>query len=134
MILPDSVLWIDFSRIKTPVVVKQQIAPYLRAADTVLCDPVRFEVLRCERRTDRARTEAIFATVPLLPTPANFWQESIKLGQLCMDGGITVPPLDVMIATVAIHHKAEVVTFDTHFELIQKVMPKLQVRLLKRAV
>jgi predicted nucleic acid-binding protein len=134
MILPDSVLWIDFTRAKTPRAVRQQIMPYLYAEDTVLCDPVRFEVLRGERKMDRKKTEAIFETVPLLPTPQSFWVDSIRHGQLLLDAGVNVPPLDVMIATIALYHRAEVVTFDSHFQAMQAVMSKLKVRVLTRAV
>jgi len=44
---------------------------------------------------------------------------------------ITVPSLDLLIATVALHHGAEVVTFDDDFQKIAGVS-KLRVKLLKR--
>jgi predicted nucleic acid-binding protein len=110
--LPDSAFWIDFTRQKTSKVVKQQIAPYLASRMTVLCEPVRFEVLRGERKNDRVKTEALLANVPLLRTPPALWQNAERYGQLCQDSGLTVPPLDLLIAAVSIHHGAEIVTFD----------------------
>jgi predicted nucleic acid-binding protein len=44
---------------------------------------------------------------------------------------ITVPSLDLLIATIALHHGAEVVTFDGDFQKIAGVS-RLQVKLLKR--
>ena len=133
MILPDSVLWIDFTRAKTPVTVKQQIAPFLASRRTVLCEPVRFEVLRGERKADRLKTEALLATLPMLPTPASLWLDAADCGQRCLDSGITVPPLDLLISATAIFHQVEVVTFDAHFELMAKVLTGLKVRRLIRA-
>lgn len=133
MMLPDSALWIDFTRAKTAQAVKQQIAPYLASRHTVLCEPVRFEVLRGERKTDRLKTEALLNTVPMVPTPEGLWQDAERFGQLCQDAGLTVPPLDLLIAAVAVRHRAEVVTFDEHFALMTMVLTTLRVRKLTRA-
>jgi len=132
MMLPDSSLWIDFTRAKTPQAVKQQIAPFLASRRSMLCEPVRFEVLRGERKADRITTEALLSTVPLVRTPASLWQDAGRNGQLCQDAGLTVPPLDLLIAAVAVHHGAEIVTFDEHFEQMAVVLPKLKVRWIKR--
>ena len=91
MMLPDSAFWIDFTRAKTPQVVKQQIAPFLASRRAALCEPVRFEVLRGERKADRLKTGALLSTVPLVQTPASLWRDAERNGQLCQDAGLTVP-------------------------------------------
>lgn len=131
-ILPDSAFWIDFTRAQTPLAVKQQIAPFLASRNCALCEPVRFEVLRGERKADRLKTEALLATVPVVPSPITLWRDAERNGQLCLDGGLTLPPLDLIIAAVAIHVRAEVVTFDQHFEQMAKLIPGLKIRRIQR--
>jgi len=132
MMLPDSALWVDFTRAKTPLAVKQAVAPYLGSRNTFICEPIRFEVLRGERKADRLKTDTLLSVVPMLPTPASLWKDATRFGQICQDAGVTVPPLDLIIAAVAVAHGAEVVTFDSHFEAMLKVIPKLKVLRLKR--
>lgn len=132
MILPDSVLWIDFMRAKTPAAVKQIIAPYLASRNTVLCEPVRFEVMRGERKADRLKADNLLKTVPIIRTPVLLWQNAEKYGQMCLDTGLIVPPLDLLIAATAVEHYAEIVTFDKHFAAMQQVIPKLKARVLAR--
>ncbi len=132
MILADSVLWIDFMRAKTPQPIKQLIAPYLASRNAMLCEPVRFEVMRGERKADRQKADTLLSSVPMLRTPALMWQTAEQYGQTCLDGGLIVPPLDLLIAAVAVAYGAEVITFDKHFEFMSKIIPKLKVRVLIR--
>ena len=74
---------------------------------------------------------ALFETLPLLATPPLLWTEAAELGQACRQKNITVNSLDLLIAAIALHHGAEVVTFDDDFQKIASVS-KLLVKLLKR--
>lgn len=89
--LIDSTLWVDYFRAKTPTHIKEQIIPFVDAADAVLCDPVRFEILRACFRSERARIERTFDTLPLLATPRDLWEKSAALGQQCVEGRIRNP-------------------------------------------
>ena len=68
-----------------------------------------------------------------LEMPPNFWRKGILLGQLCRDQGFTIGALDLLIATVALAHDAEIVTFDADYSVIAQAEPKLRVQLLVRA-
>jgi predicted nucleic acid-binding protein len=81
---------------------------------------------------DRARTEALVATVPVLTTPADLWPGAQILGQKCVDAGALRPAIDLLIAQVCLHHKIRIITLDTHFQQIAKVS-QLQVSLLARS-
>jgi len=59
--------------------------------------------------------------LPLLATPENLWQQAIDLGQACRQIGRTLLSLDLLIAAVALHHNAVLVTFDADFETIASV-------------
>ncbi|MFN6131661.1 MAG: PIN domain nuclease [Synechococcaceae cyanobacterium] len=119
--LLDTSLWIDFTRTRSPVALKQCIAPYVLDPAAHLAEPVRFEVLRAARPEEARLLEAQFDTLPMLPTPAELWQQAINLGQACRQIGRTVLSLDLLIAAVALHHNAELVSFDADFEAITLV-------------
>lgn len=120
-LLLDSSLWIDFTRSRSPVTLKQFIAPYVLDPQAHLAEPVIFELLRSARPEEARLLEAQFATLPVLPTPADLWQQAIGLGQACRTMGRTVASLDLLVAAVALHHKAVLVSFDTDFEAIASV-------------
>ena len=60
-VLLDTSLWIDFTRARSPLALRQFIAPYVLSPDAVLAEPIVFEVLRhatdqesaCCRRNSR---------------------------------------------------------------------------------
>jgi predicted nucleic acid-binding protein len=130
-LLLDTSLWIDFTRSRSPASLKQFIAPYVLDAQAHLAEPVRFEVLRSARPEEARLLEAQFATLPCLSTPADLWQEAIALGQACRQVGRTVLSLDLLVAAVALHHNAVLVSFDADFETIAAVSA-LRLNRLKR--
>jgi predicted nucleic acid-binding protein len=120
-LLLDTSLWIDFTRTRSPMALKQCIAPYVLDPAAHLAEPVRFEVLRAARPEEARLLDAQFDTLPMLPTPADLWQQAINLGQACRQIGRTVLSPDLLIAAVALHHNAELVSFDADFETIASV-------------
>ena len=61
------------------------------------------------------------AALPLLSTPLDLWEQAIELGQACRQIGQTVLSLDLLVAVVALHHNALLVSFDADFETIAAV-------------
>jgi predicted nucleic acid-binding protein len=116
-LLLDTSLWIDFTRARSPAALKQRIAPCVLDPAPHLADPVRFALLRAARPEEAKLLEAQFDTLPLLPTPVDLWQRAIALGQACRRIGRTVLCLDLLVAAVALHHNAELVSFDTDAEV-----------------
>jgi predicted nucleic acid-binding protein len=120
-LLLDTSLWIDFTRSRSPAPLKRFIAPYVLDAEAHLAEPVRFELLRSARPQEARLLEAQFDALPCLPTPADLWQQAISLGQACRQIGRSVLSLDLLIAAVALHHNALLVSFDADFEAIASV-------------
>ncbi|MBC1261609.1 PIN domain nuclease [Synechococcus sp. BSF8S] len=120
-LLLDTSLWIDFTRARSPAPLKQFIAPYVLDPAAHLAEPVLFEVLRSARPEESRLLEAQFDVLPCLPTPKDLWQRAIALGQACRQAGRTVFSLDLLVAAVAMHHDAVVVSFDADFEAIASV-------------
>ncbi len=129
--LIESSLWVDFTRLKSPPALKEKIQPWILDCQAALCEPVAFEVLRHATPTERPKIEAQFSTLPLLATPPRLWRDATRLGQKCRDKGINAGSLDLLIAAIALHCDAELVTFDTDYSAIARAAP-LRVVLLSR--
>jgi predicted nucleic acid-binding protein len=131
--LIDSSLWVDYFRARTPRQVKAQVVSYVDDREAVLCEPVRFEILRAALPSERRQIEETFATLPLASTPPDLWRQSELLGQQCLAAGTQPLAMDLLIAQICLAHEFEIVTFDKDFGNIAKVC-RLKVRLLNRAV
>ena len=59
--------------------------------------------------------------MPSLATPPDLWRQAIVLGQDCRAIGRTVLSLDLLVAAVALHHDAVLVSFDADFEAVAMV-------------
>jgi predicted nucleic acid-binding protein len=129
--LIDSSLWIAFTRARTPRALKQLIMPYILAEDAALAEPIIFEVMRHATEQEARMVQMQFDTIPLLATPDDLWTGAAKLGQSCRRNGISAGSLDLLIVAVAIHHQAEVITFDRDFQNIAQSCD-LSVTLLQR--
>ena len=129
--LIDTSLWIDFTRTRSPRTIKRFVAPYILHPDAHLAEPIAFEILRHATAAEAKQLTQQFQTLPMLATPPLLWTQATQLGQACRRKNITVGSLDLLIATIALHHGAEVVTFDGDYQAIAGVS-KLQVKLLQR--
>src|SRR5258706_2570959 len=116
--LIDATLWVDFTRSKSPVAVKRFIAPYILDPAAHLAEPVEFEILRFATDVEKRFIVRQFQTMPRLETPVNIWSEAALLGQVCRKTGFIAGALDLLIATVAIRHDAELITLDDDFKKI----------------
>jgi predicted nucleic acid-binding protein len=127
--LIESSLWVNFTRRKSPAELKARIQPWILDPAAALCEPVVFEVLRHATPGERQPIQAQFDTLPCLDTPTDLWSAAATLGQQCRDQGVTPGSLDLLIAALALRHDAEIVTFDSDYRDIARVVP-LHVRLL----
>ena len=130
-VIVETTLWVDHFRASTPRAVKDQVLPIINQRNICVVEPVLFELMANVPRRDRRRLESYFALVPVLPAHATLWGDATTLGQKCGDAGLTLPSMDLLIAAAAIHHDAEVVTFDAHFADIAK-LSSLRVHRLER--
>ncbi len=129
--LIDTSLWIDFTRARSPASLKQFIAPYILHPDAHLTDPIIFEVLKHATPQESRQLSRQFQTFPVLAAPPDLWSVAASLGQQCRQQGFTIGSLDLLIATVALHHGATLTTFDDDFQRIS-TLSNLQVKLLQR--
>jgi predicted nucleic acid-binding protein len=129
--LIDSSVWIDFTRAKSSRKLKQFISAFVFAPDVAMAEPVAFEVLRYASHDEAAHLHEQFKHLPLIAAPENLWRSAAELGQSCRRRGIQAGAMDLLISVVALHHGADIVTFDRDFVGIADVCD-LKVKLLQR--
>ena len=119
--LLDASVWIDFTRKRSPRKLKELIAPHVHDPGARIAEPVVFEVMRHATDDEIEQLEAQFATMLMIATPPNLWRAAAELGQQCRRRGINAGSLDLLVASIALHHDASVITFDADFERIAAV-------------
>ena len=116
-ILLDTSVWIDALRGKTPHIV--EITQALLNDDCiVICGPVIFEIKRGLRPADRKKILPLFDALIRLSVDETVWDNAGDLDASLRKKGITIPPMDVIIAQVCLHHKVSLFTLDEHFQSI----------------
>lgn len=117
----DTCIWVDHLRAKTPQATRNLADTLLNDVDALLCEPVRFEILYGASKQDRPGLLKRLNTLPLLPTPPDLWPRATALGAELSETGTRIPPVDLMIAIICIHHEVILATFDDHFEPLVKI-------------
>ena len=116
-VLLDTSVWIDALRGKTPEIVT--VTRALLNDDRILtCGPVIFEIKRGLRSQERKKIMPMFEALIRLPLEENIWGRAGDLDASLRKKGITIPPMDVLIAQVCLHHKVFLFTLDEHFHSV----------------
>jgi predicted nucleic acid-binding protein/uncharacterized protein (DUF433 family) len=122
MILVDTSVVIDYLRSGDP-----KLLQLFTANDAAICGIVRAEVLHGARGSiHRQRLAAALDTFRQMTFPEFAWDSLGDHLAALRAAGITVPLADAIIATVAIHHGAELWSRDSQFVLIRRAIPQLQ--------
>ena len=118
MVLVDSSVWIEALRRQGRLDVKVALEALLEAYEAQLCAPVRLEVMGGARKEERRSIGAYFSIIPYRSVGPDDWERAISLAWRLRGAGLTVPWLDVLIASLAIHDGVRLFTIDAHFEKI----------------
>jgi predicted nucleic acid-binding protein len=116
----DTSVWIDAFRGKTPHVVAATQA-LLNDDRIVICGPVIFEIKRGLRPADRKNLLPLFDALIRLSVDEVVWDSAGDLDVRLRKKGITIPPMDVIIAQICLHHKVSLFTLDEHFRSISEL-------------
>ena len=116
-IMLDTSVWIDALLGKTPHIVG--VTQGLLSDDRLLiCGPVLFEIKRGLRPPDRKKILPLLAALMRLSVDETVWDKAGDLDASLRKKGITIPPMDVIIAQVCLHHQVSLFTLDEHFRSI----------------
>lgn len=119
-VLLDTSVWIDALQGKTPHIVK--ITQELLNEDRILtCGPVIFEIKRGLRPPERKKILPLFDALIRLSVDETIWDAGGDLDASLRKKGITIPPMDILIAQVCLHHKVFLFTLDEHFRSVPRL-------------
>jgi predicted nucleic acid-binding protein len=116
-ILLDTSVWIDAFRGKTPHIL--EVTRTLLSEDSVVtCGPVIFEINRGLRPQERTKILPLLDALARLSFDEAMWQFAGNLDAGLRIKGITIPPMDILIAQMCLHHEVPLFTLDEHFRSI----------------
>jgi predicted nucleic acid-binding protein len=116
-VLLDTSVWIDALRGKTPRIVAATQS-LLKDDRVLICGPVLFEIKRGLRPPDRKKILPFFDALIRLSVDEVTWDLAGDLDASLRKKGITIPPMDVIIAQLCLYHKVSLFTLDEHFHSI----------------
>ena len=116
-VLLDTSIWIDALRGKTPHIV-EATEKLLKDDRILICGPILFEIKRGLRPPDRKKILPLLDALIRLSVDETVWDAAGDLDASLRKKGITIPPIDVIIAQVCLHHKVSLFTLDEHFQSI----------------
>lgn len=122
-VLVDSSAWIEALRRDGDIKVKLAVEGLLDAYAAVWCSPVRLEVMGGAREQERHRIGAYFSVIPFLSTSNQDWEDAIAVAWRLRDSGLTLPWIDMLVATIAIRSDLRLYTTDAHFSRIAAIAP-----------
>lgn len=104
-----------------------RLETWFRQFPTAICGVTRLEALHGARGPkDRAKLLLLLNRFIRVLTPESIWDEAGDNLARLRGKGLTIPPLDVLLATFGIHYDIEVWARDQHFPLMQKHLPRLR--------
>jgi predicted nucleic acid-binding protein len=131
VILVDTSAWIAFFRDAGSVA--ESVDAALSQNQVAWCGPIATE-LRRGFVSPRERTKVLHLLQGChwLEQPHALWQEAGDLGYALRRRGVTVKTLDLLIATYALTHQAELLTLDADFGSMRSKGVPLQLVLLRQ--
>lgn len=121
MVLVDSSAWIEALRRAGSLEVKLAIEGLLEVYEAQWCSPVRLEVLGGARLQERRALGGYFSVIPYRRCTDEDWERAVALAWQLRDRGLTVPWLDVLIASIALQDGTRLYAVDAHFARISEL-------------
>ena len=118
--LIDSSAWMEFFKRGGDPDISGVVRSALKNNLAWITEPVFLEVAIGAK--DFKKWKDIFGTLRLASVTTEVWAEAAKTGSLLAKKGITVPAVDLVIATVALKNGLTVLHRDKHFTMIAKAL------------
>lgn len=127
LVLADSSLWIAANRSDAPGVLKEHFKQLMLEERLATAPYIRLEIL-CGARTPAAaeELEKVFEPLRNLPVTEAVWDRACRLGARARQKGLPRLAPDVLIAAVALVHRALLWHCDRDFDRLKKVEPELK--------
>ena len=133
-LLVDTSAWIEALRPAGNAPVRTRVAALLADGRVVTTQMVVMELLsgaRSEEQYDELFED--LSAIPVLAVETSTWMQATRLGFDLRRIGLSIPPTDLLIASVAMANHVAVLHVDRHFDLVASNSP-LQVESMIGAV
>lgn len=121
MVLVDSSVWIEALRRNGRLDIKLAVEGLLEAYEAQWCTPVRLKVLGGARHEERHRLGLHFSVIPYRSCSEQDWDRAVALAWKLRDAGLTVPWMDVVIASLALADNIRLFAIDEHYKAIRSL-------------
>lgn len=119
-VLIDTSVWIASFR-GAPENVTEITRELLKEDRALICGPVLFEIRRGLRLPEREKVIPLMEAIVRLPVEEEDWDLAGELDATLRSKGITIPPMDLIIARLCIRYNVQLFTLDRHFESIEGI-------------
>jgi predicted nucleic acid-binding protein len=126
-VLPDTSAWIRYLRFGANGEAAD-LGSLLQEREVVTCGPIVAELLVGTKPERQVELAIMLDAVPWIELSRREWRRVGEVGALLRARGATVALTDIKIAVAAEVGEAAVWTFDSDFERLITVMPKLHLR------
>lgn len=120
MVIIDTSVWIEASRLKGELEYKIGLESLLEEYEAAWCSPVKLEFLGGARKQDRRKLEFWLDCIPYRDANEADWESAKFQSWKLRETGITVPWNDLLIASIALNSDCRVYAKDKHFEAMAK--------------
>lgn len=125
MVLPDTSVWVEFSR-RGSAGRAAGLAALLDAGEVATCGPVAAELLAGAKGDLTERIWQTLASLPWSELDPVSWKEVGEVAARLRRGGRTLPLTDLVIAVAAVRGGHRLWTFDADFERIGGALSELE--------
>lgn len=121
MVIVDTSIWIDFFQ-KSESTHQRKLENLIRDNNrAVICGIILQEILQGIRDHQSYEiTKQRLMRLPFINTNKEVYLYASSLFRILRSKGITVPPVDVTIAAIALKNKIPIFTGDEHFKTVAK--------------
>jgi predicted nucleic acid-binding protein len=116
-VLLDTSVWIAAFR-GTQAKIVAECQALLNDDRVAVCGPVLMEINRGLRPPERKKVFPLLDALVRLTVDETAWDDAGNLDRSLRNQGITIPPMDLIIAQVCLYHRVPLFTLDTHFHSI----------------
>lgn len=115
-VLIDTSAWVDFFRGVDPV--REAVRSLVLDDAALRCGPVELELRHGLRRGEVGEVVRVWYGLQLLPTDELDFTSAGDLLRDLREGGISIPSMDALIATLALRHQVPLLAVDRHFDIV----------------
>jgi predicted nucleic acid-binding protein len=115
-VLIDTSAWIEFFQ-STTSEEGNEVAGLIESDNAALTGPVLMELLHAAGGRDQAKQlRGLLDVLPFVEVEQADWEEAGEMLRKLREKGLTVPPINALIGTVAKRRSLGVLTLDNEFE------------------